>query len=141
MDDCRLLTVVKGLNRKVCDINGCGGQHSFLLHPDQSRASVNMFTVADEEEGDKPASEDDTEEEDDQSPRARLLRGLGIFLAEGPMQDDQPPEDDPEEPVETAAEQEATPEDVVKLEPEKEKKTPSRAEQDQLRALPSREHT
>ena len=94
MDDCRLLTVVKGLNRKVCDINGCGGQHSFLLHPDQSRASVNMFTVVDEE--DRPAFEDDTEEEDDQSPRARLLRGLGIFPAEGPMQDDQPPEDDPE---------------------------------------------
>ena len=82
-----------------------------------------MFTVVDEEY---------EEEEDDQSPRARLLRGLGIFLAEGPMQDDQPPEDDPEEPVETAADREATPEDVVKLESEKEKKTPSHAEQDHL---------
>ena len=49
MDDCRLLTVVKGLNRKVCDINGCGAPHSFMLHPDQGRASVNMFTVVDEE--------------------------------------------------------------------------------------------
>ena len=94
-----------------------------------------MFTVMEEEdkeEEDRLASEDDIEEEDDQSPRARLLRGLGISLAEGQMQDDQPPEDDPEEPVETAADQEATPEDVVKLEPEKEKKTPSSAEQDHL---------
>ena len=61
-----------------------------------------MFTVVDEggeEEEDGLASEDDTEEEDDQSPRARLLRGLEVFLAEGPMQDDQPPEDNPEEPA------------------------------------------
>ena len=108
MDDCRLLTVVKGLNRKVCDINGCSGQHSFLLHPDQGRASVNMFTVVDEEEEvdeDRPASEDDDEEEDDQSPRARLLRG--ILQAGRPARDDQPPEDDPEEPVEAAADHEA----------------------------------
>ena len=87
MDDCRLLTVVKGLKRKVCDINGCSGQHSFLLYQDQGRASVNMFTVVDEEEevdDDRPASEDDNEEEDNQSPRARLLRGLGILQAGRP---------------------------------------------------------
>ena len=64
MDDCRLLSVVKGLNRKVCDINGCGALHSFMLHPDQNKASVNIFTVVDEEgeeEDDSPASEDVTE--------------------------------------------------------------------------------
>ena len=84
------------------------GQHSFLLHPDQGKASVNMFTVMDEEEEvdeDRPASEDDDEEEDDQSPRARLLRG--ILQAGRPVRDDQPPEDEPEEPVEAAADHEA----------------------------------
>ena len=64
MSQCRLLEVVKRLNRKVCDINGCSLQHSFLLHPDQGKASVNMFTVLEEDDVDEeePASEDDEEE-------------------------------------------------------------------------------
>ena len=86
MSQCRLLEVVKRLNRKVCDINGCSLQHSFLLHPDQGKASVNIITVLEEEDVDEeePASEEDEEEpaseedeeEDDQSPRARLMRGI-----------------------------------------------------------------
>ena len=85
MSQCRLLEV-KRLNRKVCDINGCSLQHSFLLHPDQGKASVNIITVLEEEDVDEeePASEEDEEEpaseedeeEDDQSPRARLMRGI-----------------------------------------------------------------
>ena len=77
MSQCRLLEVVKRLNRKVCDINGCSLQHSFLLHPDQGKASVNMLTVLEEDNVDEeePASEVD-EEEDDQSPRARLMGGF-----------------------------------------------------------------
>ena len=116
MSQCRLLSVVTRLNRKVCDINGCSLPHSFLLHSDQGKANVNMFTVLEEDDVDeeKPASEDD-EEEDDQSPRARLLRG--ILQAGRPEQDDQPPEDDSEE---------------KRLEPEKEKNTPSGAEGEYL---------
>ena len=131
MSQCRLLEVVKRLNRKVCDINGCSLQHSFLLHPDQGKASVNIFTVQEEDDEDEevPASEDD-EEEDDQSPRARLMRG--ILQAGRPVQDDQPPEDDPEESAEAVKEPEAVLEDEEKLEPEKEKNTLSRAEEEHL---------
>ena len=102
MSQCRLLEVMKRLNRKICDVNGCSLQHSFLLHPDQGKASVNIFTVLDDEDEDEeaPTSADD-EDEDDQSPRARLLRG--ILQAGKPVQDVQPPEDDPEEPAEPVA--------------------------------------
>ena len=118
MSQCRLLEVVKRLNRKVCDINRCRLQHSFLLHPDQGKASVNIFTVLEEDDVDEeePTSED--EEEDDQSSRARLMRG--ILQAGRLVQDDQPPEDDPDEPVE-----------VVTEEPEKEKNLPTRAEDEE----------
>ena len=131
MSQCRLLEVVKRLNRKVCDINGCSLQHSFLLHPDQGKASVNMLTVLEEEDMDEeePASEDD-EEEDDQSPRARLMRG--ILQAGRPVQDDQPPEDDPEGPEEAVKEPEAVLEEEERLEPEKEKNTPSHVKEEHL---------
>ena len=109
LSQCRLLEVVKRLNRKVCDVDRCSLPHSFLLHPDQRKASVNIFTVLEEEEDDvdeeEPASED--EEEDDQSPRARLLRG--ILQAGKLVQDDQPPEDDPEDSAEPVKELEAAP--------------------------------
>ena len=74
MSQCRLLEVVKRLDWKICGVNGCNLQHSYLLHPDQGKASVNIFTVLDEDDTDEgqPASED--EDEDDQSPRTRLLR-------------------------------------------------------------------
>ena len=64
-----------------------------------------MFTVLEEDDVDEeePASED--EEEEDQSPRARLMRG--ILQVGRPVQDDQPPEDDPEEPAEAMKESEA----------------------------------
>ena len=80
----------------------------FPAHPDQGKASVNMFTVLGEDDVDeeKPASEED-EEEDDHSPRARLLRG--ILQAGKPVQDDQPPEDDPEDSAEPVKELEAAP--------------------------------
>ena len=48
------------------------------------------------------------------------------------MQDDQPPEDDPEEPEEAVEELEAVLEEEERLEPEKEKNTPSCAEEEHL---------
>ena len=76
MSQCRLLEVMKKLDRKICGVNGCNVQHNYLLHPDQGKASVNMFTVLEEEDAaeETPASKD--EDEDDQSPRARLMRGI-----------------------------------------------------------------
>ena len=115
-----MLEVVKRLNRKICDVNGCNIQHNYLLHPDQGKASVNMFTVAEEEDTaeEEPASED--EEEDDQSPRARLIRG--ILQAGRPTQETQEPEENKSEyQEEVAREMEAASEDEKKLEPEKEK--------------------
>ena len=74
VSQCRLLEVMKKLDRKICGVNGCNIQHNYLLHPDQAKASVNVFTVLEEEDATEevPASED----EDDQSPRARLMRGI-----------------------------------------------------------------
>ena len=71
-----LLEVMKKLDRKICSVNGCNIQQNYLLHPDQGKASVNMFTVLEEEDAaeETPASKD--EDEDDQSPRARLMRGI-----------------------------------------------------------------
>ena len=108
MSQCRLLEVVKRLDWKICSVNGCNLQHNYLLHPDQGKASVNMFTVLEEGNVDEeePASED--EEEDDQSPRARLLRGIlqsGRSVQENQLSD----EDDPENPGEVVRELEAAP--------------------------------
>ena len=50
MSHCRLLEVMKKLDRKICGVNGCNIQHNYLLHPDQVTASVNMFTVLEEED-------------------------------------------------------------------------------------------
>ena len=114
MSQCHLLEVVKRLDRKICGVNGCNPQHSFLLHTDQGKVNVNMFTVLEEDDVDEeePASED--EEEDDQGPRARLLRG--ILQAGRPVQEGQPPdEDDPEDPGEAVREPEAAPEDKKKF--------------------------
>ena len=76
MGQCLLLEVMKKLDRKICGVNGCNIQQNYLHHPDQGKASVNMFTVLEEEDAaeETPASED--EDEDDQSPRARLMRGI-----------------------------------------------------------------
>ena len=74
VSQCCLLDVMKKLDRKKCGVNGCNIQHNYLLHPDQGKARVNMFSVLEEEDAaeEMPASED----EDDQSPRARLMRGI-----------------------------------------------------------------
>ena len=74
VSQCGLLDVMKKLDRKICGVNGCNIQHNYLLHPDQGKARVNMFSVLEEEDAaeEMPASED----EDDQSPRARLMRGI-----------------------------------------------------------------
>ena len=87
LSQCRLLEAMKRLDQRVCGVNGCNLQHNYLLHPDQGKASVNMFTFLEEDNRDEeePASED--EEEDDQSPRARLLRG--ILQAGRPVQENQ----------------------------------------------------
>ena len=74
MGQCLLLEVMKKLDRKICGVNGCNIQQNYLHHPDQGKASVNMFTVLEEEDAAEkmPASED--EDEEDQSPRARRMR-------------------------------------------------------------------
>ena len=119
---CRLLEVMKKLDRKICGVNGCNIQHNYLLHPDQAKASVNIFTVLEEEDATKemPASEDVDEDEDDQSPRARLMSG--ILQAGGPAEENQESdEDSPEDQVEAVREAGTTSEEEKKLEPEKEK--------------------
>ena len=131
MSQCRLLEVVKRLGRKICGVNGCTLQHSYLLHPDQGKASVNMFTVLEEDDmnEEEPTSED--EDEDDQSPRARLLRG--ILQAGRPVQEDQASEEDSSEDLgEAVRDVEAAPEDGEKLEPEKEKNPQPQAEETHL---------
>ena len=119
---CRLLEVIKKLDRKICGVNGCNIQHNYLLHLDRAKASVNIFTVLEEEDATKemPASEDVDEDEDDQSPRARLMSG--ILQAGGPAEENQESdEDSPEDQVEAVREAGTTSEEEKKLEPEKEK--------------------
>ena len=119
---CRLLEVMKKLDRKICGVNGCNIQHNYLLHPDQGKANVNIFTVLEEEDTaeEMPATEDKDEDEEDQSPRARLMRG--ILLAGGPAQENQESdEDNSEDQGKAVRETEAASEDEKKLEPEKEK--------------------
>ena len=79
-----------------------------------------MFTVQEEDNVDEeePASED--EDEDDRSPRARLLSG--ILQAGRPVQENQASEEDTsEDPGEAVRDMEAASKDKEKLEPEKEK--------------------
>ena len=122
VSQCRLLEVMKKLDRKICGVNGCNIQHNYLLHPDQGKASVNMFSVLEEEDAaeEVPASEDEDEDEEDQSPRARLMRG--ILQAGRPTEENQvSDESSSEDQVEAVREAETTSEDEKKLEPEKEK--------------------
>ena len=133
VSQCRLLEVMKKLDRKICGVNGCNIQHNYLLHPDQGKASVNMFTVLEEEDTaeEMSASEDKDEEDEDQSPRARLMRG--ILLAGGPVQEKQESdEDDSEDQGEAVRETEAASEDEKKLEPEKEKNPQAQDEEARL---------
>ena len=113
---------MKKLDRKICGVNGCNIQHNYLLHPDQGKASVNIFTVQEEKDAaeEMPASKDKDDDEDDQSPRARLMRG--ILQARRPAQENQESdEDNSEDQVEAVREAGMTSEDEKKLEPEKEK--------------------
>ena len=128
MSQCCLLEVVKRLDRKICGVNGCTLQHNYLLHPDQGKASINIFTVLEEDHMDEeePASED--EDEDDQSPRARLLRG--ILQARRPGLGNQASEEDnSEDPGEAVRDMEAASKDKEELEPEKEKNPQTQAEE------------
>ena len=72
-----MLSMMQKMERKICGVNDCNGQHNYLLHVEHGKATVNIFMVLDEEdeeaEEDKPASEDEEEEE---SPGARLMRGI-----------------------------------------------------------------
>ena len=77
---------------------------------------------------DEEGTSSEDEEEDDQSPRARLLKG--ILQAGKPVQEDRLPEDDPENLAEGVREPEAASKHEEKLEPEKEKNPPSRAEEE-----------
>ena len=85
LSQCRLPEVVKRLDRKICSVNGCNLQHNYLLHPDQGKASVNMFTVLEDDDVDEEELASEDEDEDDQSPRARLMRG--ILQAGKPVQE------------------------------------------------------
>ena len=58
MSQCRLLNLMKKMDRKICGVNGCNSQHNYLLHQDQGKASVNMFTVLEEEEEVEDAAEE-----------------------------------------------------------------------------------
>ena len=76
----------------------------------------------------KKSRSSEDEDEDDQSPRARLLRG--ILQAGRPVQENQASEEDnPEDPGEAVRDMEAASEDKEKLEPEKEKNPQPRAEE------------
>ena len=61
MSQCRLSEVMKKLGRKICDVNGCNLPHNYLLNPDRGKASVNIFTVLEEDAAveEEPASEDE----------------------------------------------------------------------------------
>ena len=90
-----------------------------------------MFTVLEEDDMNEtePTSED--EDKDDQSPRARLLRG--ILRARRPVQEDPASEEDSSEDLgEAVRDVEAAPEDGEKLEPEKEKNPQPQAEETHL---------
>ena len=126
-----MLEVMKKLDRKICGVNGCNIQHNYLLHPDQGKASVNMFTVMEEEDvaEEAPASED--EDEDDQSPRARLMRG--ILQAGRPAQEShESAVDSSEDQGEAVREAETASEDEKNLEPEKEKNPQNQDEEERL---------
>ena len=135
MSQCRVLELMKKLDRKICGVNGCNIQHNYLLHPDQGKASVNMFTVLQKEEEvedaaeEMPASEDKIE--DDQSPRVKLMRG--ILQAGGfPEENQESNEDSSEEQTEAIRETEVTSEDEKKLEPEREKNPRSQGEEEKM---------
>ena len=123
MSQCHLLEVMKKLDRKICGVNGCNLQHNYLLHPDQGRASVNMFTVLEDEDVAEEAPASKEEDEDDQSPRTRLMRG--ILQARRSTQDsreyDEDTQDSPGDQEEAVREKEAVSEDEKELEPKKEK--------------------
>ena len=130
VSQCHLLEVMKKLDRKICGVNGCNIQHNYLLHPDQGKASVNMFTVMEEDVAEEaPASKD--EDEDDQSPRARLMRG--ILQAGRPAQEShESAVDSSEDQGEAVREAETASEDEKNLEPEKEKNSQNQDEEARL---------
>ena len=120
VSQCRLSEVMKKLGRKICDVNGCNLPHNYLLHPDGGKASVNMFTVLKEDAAAKEELASENEDEDDESPRARLMRG--ILQAGRPVQESQASEEGSSEDQEEAVRgTEAASEDEKELEPEKEK--------------------
>ena len=120
VSQCRLSEVMKKLGRKICDVNGCNLSHNYLLHPDGGKASVNMFTVLKEDAAAKEELASENEDEDDESPRARLMRG--ILQAGRSVQGRQTSEEGSSEDQEEAVRgTEAASEDEKELEPEKEK--------------------
>ena len=50
MKECRLLSLMQKMERKICGVNDCNGQHNYILHVEHGKATVNDFTVLDEEE-------------------------------------------------------------------------------------------
>ena len=129
VSQCRLLDVMKKLDRKICGVNGSTIQHNYLLHPDQGKASVNTFSVL--EEGDATEEVPTSEDEEDQSPRERLMRGIlqAGGLTEENQESDENSSGDQEEAVREA---EATSEEEEKLESEKEKNPWNQAEETEM---------
>ena len=136
MSQCRLLSTMRKMERKICRVNDCNRQQNYLLHMEHGKVTVNMFTVLDkeDEEGeedeeakeDKPASKD---EEEDESPGARLMRGI-LEAGRSPKEAQENSKDSSEGLEEAKEKAGATSEDKVKLEPEKEKNPQSQSEKE-----------
>ena len=122
--------LMKKMDRKICGVNGCNGQHNYLLHQDQGKATVNTFTVLEEEEAGEDAAEEKpaSTDEEDQSPRARLMRGI-LQAGRIPGENQESKEDSSKEQGEATREAETTLEDEDELEPEKEKNPQSQDEE------------
>ena len=114
-------------------MNNCNGQHNYLLHQDQGKATVNTFTVLEDEDADEDAAEEKpaSEDEEDDSPRVRLLRGI-LQAGRFPGETQESEEDSSEGQGEAMKEVEMTSEDEEKLEPEKEKNPQSQDEEEKM---------
>ena len=119
LKDCCLLNPFQKMEKKACGVGDCKGQHSYLLHSDQNKVSVNMYSVLEEDDQeDKPAYKDKDGQEEE-TLGERLMRGI---LAAGGSQEEK---EDTSSEEEDSVEKEAVTalEEETKLEPEKEKNT------------------
>ena len=64
LKDCRLFSTIQKMEKKICGVNDCKGQHTYLLHTDHNKVTVNIF----------PDLEEDDEEEE--TPGEKQKRGI-----------------------------------------------------------------